>query len=192
MRRRVALTAAVVVVLASSCSTGGGEVTDGRGEPIVGDGAVQSVSAADIELSASVDAVDRRPDLLAELGPPESFVLTADEIGGRVSRFESWQYWSSGTQIDLVDGEIAWNLTVDPLPDGSFLPLFYSPDEFVLLSSFGEVSARLGDVEFTPVDGAAADLGVDGAELWAGEQILLGFVDDQLVHVQTYPLAPEA
>lgn len=173
----------VSLLLVSSCTDGEGAEPDGTG---VG------VDAEDITFSATVDAIDRRPELLAQLGPPESFVLSADEVGGRVSRFESWQYWSSGTQVDLVDGEIAWNIALDPLPDGSFLPLFYSPDEFVLLSSFAEVDERLGDVEFTSVDDAAADLGVEGAELWAGEQILLGFVDDRLVHVQTYPLAPEA
>lgn len=177
-----------MMVVASACGgSGSGSI---NGVELGGEGS--GTNAADIEQSATVEAVDRRPDLLAELGPPESFVITADEVGGRVSRFESWQYWSNGTQIDLVDGEIAWNLGLEPLPDGSFLPLFYSPDEFVLLSSFSEVSDRLGDVEFTAVDGAAADLGVEGAELWAGEQVLLGFVDDQLVHVQTYPLAPEA
>ncbi len=181
-RCSAALTTAFVVLATSGCNNSETGLGGGQG----------ATSNADIELSASVDAIDRRPDLLVELGPPESFVITADEVGGRVSRFESWQYWSSGTQIDLVDGEIAWNLGLDPLPDGSFLPLFYSPDEFVLLSSIGEVTERLGDVEFTAVDGAAADLGVEGAELWAGEQLLLGFVDDRLVHVQTYPLAPEA
>lgn len=183
-------------MLASACSVVGGGDSSG-GDPIGGsfggdtDDATAGMSAEDVQLITTVDAIDRRPDLLAELGPPESFVLAADEISGRISRFESWQYWSNGTQIDLVDGEIAWNLALEPLPEGSFLPLFYSPDEFVLLSSLSEVTERLGDVEFTPVEGAAADLGVEGAELWAGEQILLGFVDDQLVHVQTYPLAPE-
>lgn len=145
----------------------------------------------DVEGTAELDATDRRPELLATLGPPESFILTADEVGGRVVRFESWQYWSSLTQIDLVDGEIAWNAQLEAIPDGSFLPLIYAPDEFVLQSSVDEVKLALGDVTLTPIDGAADDLGVDGAELWAGEQLLLGFVDDQLIHVQTFPLAPE-
>lgn len=186
--RAVLMVAGVVLGAGCNGSSGGSGAAPASG---LDGGEGSTLSAEDVAFSATVDAVDRRPELLADLGAPESFVLTADEVGGRVARFESWQYWSSGTQIDLVDGEIAWNLTLDPLPEGSFVPLFYSPDEFVLLSSYDEVVTRLGDVELSPLEGAAAELGVDGAELFAAEQLLLGFVDDQLIHVQTYPLAPE-
>ena len=140
---------------------------------------------------AGVVPIDRRPDLLAQLGAPESFVLSVGAVDGVASRFESWQYWSSATQVDLVDGEIAFNIALNPVPDGTILPLAYAPDEFVLLSTVDEVQASLADLRLTEVDGVAEELELPGARTFVAEQLLLAFVDDLLVYVQTYPLLPE-
>jgi hypothetical protein len=93
-----------------------------------------------------------------------------------------------GTQIDFVDGELLWDIEVGGLPDGTLLPLMYEPMEFTMLASVDATLAALGDVVLEPVD-AVSEFEVDGAELWAGEQLALAFVDDALVYVETFPLA---
>lgn len=150
-----------------------------------GDG---GVTAGDVR---GVVSVDRRPELLAELGAPDAFVISVDEVDGSVSRFESWSYFPAGVQIDLVDGEVVWSVQIDELPDGSLLPLAYQPTEFTMLASRAETMAVLEGVELEVLS-SSADVEVDGAELWAGEQLLLAFVEDRLVYVETYPLAPVA
>lgn len=167
----------------------------GGDDDVVGDG----VASGDMEtprgtlalpdVPVVAESVDRRPAFLSELGGPDAFVITVDEFDGTVSRFESWSYYSAGTQIDFVDGELLWDIEVGGLPDGTWLPLMYEPMEFTMLASVEATLAALGDVDLRPVDAVSA-FEVDGAELWAGEQLALAFVDDALVYVETFPLAP--
>jgi hypothetical protein len=152
-----------------------------------GGGAGDSGSSPD-ELVQAV-SVDRRGAVLSELGGPDAFVITVDEVDGSVSRFETWSYFEAATQIDFVDGELLWDVEIDALPDGSWLPLMYDPMEFTMLASRADTLAALGDVDVRRVTNDA-DFEVSGAELWAGEQLLLMFVDDQLISVETFPLAP--
>lgn len=170
MKPRLALVA--VVMLAAAC---------GGGEPI-------DFGAGADEAGADVVSEDRRPDLLAELGGPDAFVVSADEIDGTVVRFESWRYYEAATQVDLVDGEILWNVDIEPLPEGTLYPLWYDPTAFALLTSMEEVLSGLGDIELVEV--ALDDEEVPSGVLLAGDQLLLGFVDDQLVYVETFPLSP--
>lgn len=123
------------------------------------------------------------------MGSPDAFVITVDEVNGEWSRFESWSYLNAGVLIDFVDGEVLWETVIDDVPDGSLLPLDYAPDEFVMLSSSNETFSLLDGAELTPVD-SAVDFDVEGAELWAGEQLALGFVDDRLIYVESFVLAP--
>ena len=170
--------AACSVAIVAGCSGGNPAIDAGSGSP------------RDDALADFVDAesVDRRPVLLSEMGAPDSFVVTVDEVDGSVSRFESWTYYDAGVQVDLIDGEILWQVEIRELPDGSLLPLDYGPDEFVMLASTTAVFAVLGDTELTKID-SASDFDVDGAELWAGEQLALAFVEDQLVYVETFAVA---
>lgn len=153
-------------------------------------------TALDDELAAwtpppepDVASIDRRPVLLGQLGGPDAFVITVDEIDGTTSRFESWSYFDARTQIDFVDGEVLWDLEIDDVPDGTYLPLLYNPMEFEMLASVDDTLASLADVELVRVaDGDGLD--EPGAELWAGEQLVLAFADDQLISVEAMPLAP--
>lgn len=197
---------AVLLFVAPGVACGGGD--DGNTDTdidievdtdvVTSDRAVTQVTAADIdnaelaELKATyvdVESQDRRPALLAELGGPDAFVITVDEIAGTVSRFESWSYFAEGTQIDLVDGEVLWDVAIEVLPDGTWLPLMYDPREFTMLASKADTLAAIADVTLARLD-SDVDIEVDGAEVWAGEQLVLAFVDDRLVYVESFPLAP--
>lgn len=201
----VARTVAVGAVLVLAACGGGDD--GGGGDGGSGADTVATVDTEDIgeatqpdgggegevtlEDVAGFESVDRRSELLSELGAPDAFVITVDELGGEVSRLESWTYYEAGSQIDLIDGEILWNVEIDDLPDGSLLPLTYSPMEFEMLASVDDTLAALDGVDLIQLEAATAEFEVDGSELWAGEQLALAFVDDALVYVEAFALAPE-
>lgn len=182
-----AIGAALVILLPAwsalaACGVDTSVLVDGdRAEPVLDIG---------LEDVTGIESIDRRGELLGELGGPDAFVISADEIAGEVSRLESWTYYAAGSQIDLIDGEILWTAPLDDLPDGSWLPLAYSPLEFTLLATVDETLASLPDVDLRSLPDAAAELDVPGAEIWAGEQLALVFVDDALVYVEAFALAP--
>ena len=176
-------------VLFTACSSSDEAIGDDAASDVVGDLSADAAGDVDPADFVGLELTDRRPAILSELGAPDSFVITVDEVDGTVSRFESWSYFDARTQIDFVDGELLWDLETEPLPDGSWLPLGYSPMEFEMLASVDETLESLGDVELSEID--ATDMEVDGAEVWAGEQLLLVFVDDQLVLVETFPLSTD-
>jgi len=198
-RRGVGVIAlAIGAVLGVACGGSSGDSTDdstGSDDVATGDAAGGDASSqADpigVEDVAGFESIDRRGELLAELGGPDAFVITVDEIGGEVVRFESWSYYEATSQIDLVDGEILWDIEIDDVPDGMLLPLTFSPMEFTMLSSVDDVLGVLEDVELESLGTAAAEFEIEGAELWVGEQLVLAFVDDALIYVETYALAAD-
>lgn len=190
-----------LLVVGAGCGGGSGEPASqpgGAPGPIGTDGAGVDAGTAAAETAtdslaavAGIAGVDRRPDLLSELGGPDAFVITAGDVAGEISRLESWMYYSAATQIDLIDGEVLWTMPLDALPDGSLLPLSFEPTEFELLGSVDDTLGALPGVDLTPIS-AAADLEIPGAEVYAGEQLVLAFVDDALVYVEAFALAPTA
>lgn len=140
--------------------------------------------------ASPADTTDRRPELLAHLGSPDAWLVTADEVDGELVRFESWMYHEAATQIDLVDGEILWSVHIDPLPGGTLYPLAYRPDQFALLSSPDEIGSAFPDLRLEKVE--LEDESVPGAMFLVGEQLLLGFVEDRLVYAEAMTLAPES
>jgi len=111
--------------------------------------------------------VDRRPAILAELGGPDAFVITVDDVDGTVVRSESWRYYEVATQIDFVAGEALWSVAIDSLPDGTIYPLWYAPGEFTTLASMEEVLSVLGDVALTEID--PGDEAMEDTVLLAGD-----------------------
>ena len=203
-RRLGAVSTIAVVALLAACGGGSSDdsssADDSPGTAASDTGGSDSVAVSADEAAdelepddfADVDSVDRRPALLSELGEPDACVITVDEVDGELSRFESWSYYEAGSQIDLVDGEVLWDVEIDDVPDGSLYPLVVSPMDFTMLASADETLAGLEDLELVKLDGAADEFEVDGAELWAGEQLALAFVDDALIYVEAYPLAAGA
>lgn len=186
---RHAVIACLVALVSLAACSGSSDDTATEGDSEASSGETAEV-APDVESGeyAGVASIDRRPAILSELGSPDSFVITVDEIDGVISVFESWTYYDARTQIDLIDGEVLWDMEIEPLPEGSWLAVTFSPTEFTMLASRDETMAALGAVALTQID--ATDTDVAGAELWAGEQLLLGFVDDTLVYVETFAAAP--
>lgn len=180
--------ASIGVLIIGAAACGGSIDTSSGGDPADPTALDDEHAAWTPPPAPDVASIDRRPELLGQLGGPDAFVITVDEIDGTTSRFESWSYFDARTQIDFVDGEVLWDLEIDDVPDGTYLPLLYSPMEFDMLASVDDTLASLADVELERV--ADSD-GLDepGAELWAGEQLVLGFSDGELIYVESMPLA---
>jgi hypothetical protein len=133
---------------------------------------------------------DARPEIVDQLGPPDAFTVTMQEVEGQMVRQEEWAYFDEATRIDFVDGSLVWTVDIEPVPEGSLLASYYDPLAFQARMSLDEVRALLPGQDLAVVDLAEADM--PGGVAVAGDQILLGFDQDQLVYVQTFALAPEA
>ena len=145
--------------------------------------------AMSVEEALAVTPLDSRPTMIEEMGPPDAFTLTFQELEGQIVRWESWSYFDLTAQFDFIDGELLWSVELEPVEDGSFYAHWYDPLEFQAGMSLAEVTALFPEQEFQEIDLSALD--VDSSLALAGEQILLGFTDDQLVYVETVILSPD-
>ena len=142
-----------------------------------------------VEEALAVDPADGRPTVLEEMGPPDAFSITFDELEGQIVRWESWSYFDFNTQFDFIDGELLWTIELEEVPDGSIYAHWYDPLEFQAGMSAAQVRNLLADQELLEVNLASLDL--EGGLVLAGDQILLGFQDDQLFYVETVILSPD-
>jgi hypothetical protein len=134
-------------------------------------------------------AVDERPETLKLLGAPDAFTLQWQELQGQTVRWEEWSYFDHESRFDFVDGELLWTLEIDPAPSGSIYAHAFNPLDFEAGMSMAEVQAILPDIAMAQVPLDEAD--IPGGVLLAGDQILLGFDQDQLVYLQTFIVNPD-
>lgn len=145
--------------------------------------------AMTVEEALAVEPVDRRQEVLEEMGAPDAFTITFQQIEGQTVRWEEWSYHEFDSRFDFVDGELLWAVELEPVPDGSIYAHFYDPRDFHASMTTAEARQLLADQELVQVDLAEGD--IPGGLLLAGDQILLGFENDRLVYVQTLILTPE-
>lgn len=141
-----------------------------------------------LEEAVAVQPEDRRPTVLEEMGAPDAFTITFQELEGTVVRWEEWSYFDFDSRFDFLDGELVWTVELEPMPDGSIYAHFYDPRDFDAYMSVGAVRQLLVDQELVEIDLAEGD--IPGGLILAADQILLGFDTDRLVYVETFALAP--
>jgi hypothetical protein len=148
--------------------------------------------------AVATPSVDRRPEIRAMVGPPDSFTIWVDEIEGTTVRFESWSYHDLLTRFDFVDGELLWTVELESLPDGALYPLFYAPEEFEPLMTLEAARTLLQNaspdmdvVELDLAGGEDPDPALVGGTALVGDQIVLGFADGLLVYVESFALAED-
>jgi hypothetical protein len=132
---------------------------------------------------------DQRPRTLDLLGAPDAFALQWQELNGQTVRWEEWSYFDFESRFDFVDGELLWTMDIDPAADGSIYAHAFSPLDFEAGMSVAEVQAMLPDISMARMPLEEAD--IPGGLMLAGDQILLGFDQDELVYVQTFILSPD-
>jgi len=154
-------------------------------------------SEDDVAEALGSGAVDDRPSIAAAMGRPDTFAISWRDVDGHLVQLESWGYHALVSRVDFADGEFV--LTTDlPIPDADTIyPGWYDPAVFTALMALEDA---LGEAESAspvgqspePVD--LSDGGEDMAhmDLYVGDQIMLGFLDQRLVYVETVALAPRS
>jgi hypothetical protein len=142
-----------------------------------------------VEEALETTPLDSRPTVIEELGPPDAFSIKFQELAGQSVRWESWSYFDLGAQFDFIDGELLWSVELEPVADGSIYAHWYDPLEFQARMTAAEIAILFPEIDFTEMDLSTLD--AEGTRVVAGEQLLLGFQDDELVYVETFILSPD-
>lgn len=174
---------AVVTLAATGC---GGSSDDGAPADGTDEGGLEVPTLAEI---ADVELEDQRADLLAVLGQPDAFRVTFVTVDGVAIRHDTWDYLALETRIDLVDGQVVLTSALDPIADGTWLPVHVDPGDFEAGMAPDDVRARLDGVELRDVD--LSELTDAGGSALVGGQLLVTFSDDSIVSVETFPLEPD-
>ena len=151
--------------------------------------AIMEEAGLSMEQALAASPEDRRQEVLNQLGPPDAFTLEWQELEDQTVRWEEWSYFDYHARFDFVDGELLWTLDIDPAPDGSVFAHAFDPLAYEAGMSIAEAKARVPDLTMTELPLDEGD--IPGGVLLAGDQILMGFDQGQLVFVQTFMLAPE-
>jgi len=148
-----------------------------------------AISNMTLDQALAVTPRDDRPEILKRMGRPDAFKLTFASLNSKVVRYEQWSYFDDQTCMDFMNGTLVSTEKLDPLPDGSIFASEYDPQSFQAGMSPQDVTSLMGDTQLAQLD--TADEGVAGGLVMAGQQILLGFDQDQLVYVETLVLTPQ-
>jgi hypothetical protein len=148
-----------------------------------------AVNAMSLAKALATTPRDDRPGILKQMGPPDAFRITFEELNDQTVRREEWSYFDFQTRFDYVDGTLVATTRIEAVPDGTIFASTYDPLSFAAGMSLANLSALLADQKLLFVD--ATDSGLPGGVVAAGSQILLGFDHDQLVYVETIVLTPE-
>jgi len=88
-----------------------------------------------------------------------------------------------------MNGTLVSTEKLDPLPDRSIFASEYDPQSFQAGMSVQAVTSLVGDTQLVQLD--TTDEGGPGGLVMAGQQILFGFDQGQLVYVETLALTPQ-
>jgi hypothetical protein len=142
---------------------------------------------AGLELSA------QQNQLVAEFGPPDSFVLAfmrdAGDSSASGSRMETWQYHDLRTAFSFVDGRFLSSEPLANLPPRA-IPQAFRPEQFLDGMSWEEVRSLVGESDFATLDAADLAPGIEelrGITFVASRDALFGFGPVGLAYVQAVP-----
>jgi len=180
---RVCLAASCLALLSAGCNMPGRTQATATAQPAAATGEMS------LEEALAVPPEDRRPNVLEEMGAPDTFTIRFETLEGQIVRWEEWSYFDFNARFDFVDGELLWTVELEPAPEDTVFAHFYDPQDFEASMSEAQVRALLADQELAslPMDEADVPEGL----LLAGDQIVMGFDDDQLVYVETFALTLE-
>jgi hypothetical protein len=191
------LTPVILVVLfallISACSSPGGSKPVNQPDTAVPAGASSSQieeldKAMTLDQALSMALDDNRPQVLEQMGPPNTFKITFQDLNGKRVRQDEWSYIDDQTRFDFVNGALVWTINLPSVPDLSVNASIYDPMSFTDGMTVDEVLTLFKDQQLTQVD--LADYGVPATQVLAGDQILLGFDGGKLVYVRAFELVP--
>jgi hypothetical protein len=147
------------------------------------DGSKPSPPSEDFTLS------QQQLSVVDDFGKPDAFTLVeVDDPDGNHIRHEVWAYYQGKTSFTFVEGVFINSGEVEVLPEGYF-PTPYHPEQFSLGNSSEQVRAVLGDYPISLIENSEAIQ--PGAQFFAGQQLILGFLEDRLYYVEALVFIPE-
>jgi len=127
--------------------------------------------------------------LIDEFSWPDSFtILEADVDQGEPMRFETWIYYRGKITYTFFEGIFQVEGDVEPLPAG-FISTPHHPDQFPLGASPDQIQTLLSDHTLVPLENSEAIQ--PGAQMFVAQQLVLGFLDNQLFYVDALAFIPE-
>lgn len=128
-----------------------------------------------------------------ELGYPEAFTIyfyqiNPDEGYDQATRSETWNYYSTGSTLTFIDGEL---VSQEVIESTSFttLPVLYHPEQFSAFMSLNMLKMSTGIQEYLilPLE---PEIVQDGQVLYA-EQLAFGMKNNRLMYVEAIALTEE-
>lgn len=146
----------------------------------------------DIEISRPIEDFtlsQQQLSVVDDFGKPDAFTLVeVDDPEGNHIRHEIWAYYQGKTSYTFMDGVFINSGEVEVLPEGYF-PTPFHPEQFTLGNSSEQVRAVLGDSSISLIENS--DAIQPGAQFFAGQQLILGFLEDRLYYVEALVFIPE-
>jgi hypothetical protein len=135
---------------------------------------------------------EQQAQVLAELGPPESFTILFYQEPGETLleeiRFEVWRYHSAAREITFVNGETASDAAlevsgnpVDPTP--------FSPEQFGAYMGLKDLIGQTGIGAY--VRGASEPELATGGELYFADRLAFALLHGRLVAVEALAIEAE-
>jgi hypothetical protein len=151
-------------------------------------GSTTAAPPLSLQQALAVTPRDDRPEILKQMGHPDAFRIIFEDLDSQTIRREEWSYFDDQARFDFIDGTLIDTARIVPTPNGTIFASYYDPSDFHPYMTLGQVQALFPEQELLQVD--ASEAGVPGGLLVAGNQILMGFDQGQLVYVETLVLTP--
>ncbi|HEX9796380.1 MAG TPA: FHA domain-containing protein [Anaerolineales bacterium] len=148
-----------------------------------------------LEDALADESIDDRQEVLGYLGLPDAFTISQVVVDGVPLRMETWRYHDFGLRVDFVEGEVAWTIDIEPVPEDTIFAAWYNPLEFELGMSPSEaarVATAASPAGMTPESIDLAEGGDDlaGASMLVGDQIVIGLGPEGVMYVETVAMFP--
>jgi hypothetical protein len=188
----VVLLALVIQACSSTAVSEGSKPGNPLGTAVTPSDSSGSSQMDELDQAMTLDQVlsmtleDDRPQVLRQMGPPDVFKITFQELNGTRVRQEEWSYFDDQTRFDFINGALLWTIDINSVSDPAVNASTYNPLNFNDGMTVEEVRTLLNDQQLMQVD--LADYGVPDGQALAGDQILLGFEGGKLVSVRTFEL----
>ena len=131
--------------------------------------------------------------LIEKVGYPGSFkVMILDDTNDKsiFHRLESWNYYRYGVSLTFYDNKYYAHQSIEDVTSLTFMPVQYKPEDFQTDMNFYDVKKNIIKEETYEHVNLLEELSSD-IELIGLEQLILGFLDEKLIYVETVPLSLE-
>lgn len=124
-----------------------------------------------------------------DFGWPDAFmIMEIDDLEGGQVRLETWAYYQGNIIFTFSDGIFKGEGEVETLPN-NILPSPHHPDQFTLGFTIDQIQAILTDSPLILIEDSETIQ--EGVQIYAGQQLMLTFMNDRLIYVDALAFVPE-